>query len=261
MDDLVTYALLTASAVFVVLSFVLLARYRQVSQRITASSDLGHDLWEALDARLKKQDERILDMMARVEVIQSRTVKERAEGALEAPSVLNLPIQEPKTETSPPQPVPAPPKSQESRELTPQITPVPSPLEGELLKAIELRLVRQEAQINEMKGLIEATQSFVAAQRASQTPPQTAPAPARRQIRSPDITSKDLLQMLSDRPRTSVEIRERFDITREHAARLLKGLFDRGLVVRNDSAKPYVYELTETGRQALSGPSPAPASA
>ena len=32
---------------------------------------------------------------------------------------------------------------------------------------------------------------------------------------------------------------------REHSARLLKGLFDKGLVVRDDSAKPYVYELAD----------------
>ena len=253
MDDIVTYALLTASGVFVVLAVVLLARYRQASQRISASFDLGHELWEALETRLKKQDERILDMMARVEVIQSRAVKERAGEAVEAPSVLNLPAQEPTIEKPAAEPQPEPAKSQESREPTPQVTPTPSPVESELLKSIESRLVRQEAQINEMKGLIEATQSFVAAQRASQPAVPQPPAPAaRRQIRSPDITSKDLLQMLNEKPRTSVEIKERFGITREHAARLLKGLFGKGLVVRNDSAKPYVYELTDQGRQSLS---------
>ena len=55
--------------------------------------------------------------------------------------------------------------------------------------------------------------------------------------------------MLSERARTSVEIRQQFGISREHAARLLKGLFDRGLVVRNDLRKPFVYEITETGRR------------
>jgi predicted transcriptional regulator len=58
--------------------------------------------------------------------------------------------------------------------------------------------------------------------------------------------------MLSEKPRTSVEIRQRFNVSREHSARLLKGLFDRGLVVRNDSGKPFVYEITEAGRHYLS---------
>jgi len=121
-----------------------------------------------------------------------------------------------------------------------------------LLGAIEVRLSRQEAQIMEMKGLIEATQSFVTAQRASQLAiSQGIPAPSRRRPRGPEITSKDLLQMLGEKPRTSVEVRERFGISREHSARLLKRLFDRGLVVRNDSAKPFVYELTEQGRRLL----------
>ena len=147
MDDLVTYALLTASAVFVVLSVVLLARYRQVSQRISASSDLGRDLWEALEARLKKQDERILDVMARMEVIQSRAVKERTEQAMGAPGVLGLPplTQEEPRET--PQ-VTEPARPEGSREVTsqppaprpaPVTTPAP-PAESELAKALEAKL-------------------------------------------------------------------------------------------------------------------------
>lgn len=28
----------------------------------------------------------------------------------------------------------------------------------------------------------------------------------------------------------------------------MKGLFDRGLVVRNDRNKPYVYEITDAGK-------------
>ncbi len=74
MDDLTTYALLATSFFFVALSFGLLVRYRQVSQRITASTDMGRDLWQTLEQRLKKQDERILDMMGRMEVIQSRNM-------------------------------------------------------------------------------------------------------------------------------------------------------------------------------------------
>jgi hypothetical protein len=73
-DDLVTAVLLASAAFFVALGFGLLIRYRQVSQKITASSDMGRDLWSALEQRMKKQDERILDVMGRLEVIQSRVL-------------------------------------------------------------------------------------------------------------------------------------------------------------------------------------------
>ena len=99
-DDVVTGVLLASAAFFVALGFGLLIRYRQVSQKITASSDLGRDLWSALEQRMKKQDERILDVMGRLEVIQSR--------------VLALPPPQP-TASPPPAPAatPQPPSSQE----------------------------------------------------------------------------------------------------------------------------------------------------
>jgi DNA-binding MarR family transcriptional regulator len=78
MDDLTTYALLTTSFFFVALALALLVRYRQVSQRISSSTDLGHDLWSSLEQRLKKQDERILDVMGRLEVIQARVMSAAA---------------------------------------------------------------------------------------------------------------------------------------------------------------------------------------
>ncbi|HEV2225289.1 MAG TPA: hypothetical protein VGR56_00630, partial [Nitrososphaerales archaeon] len=65
LDDATTIALLVTSAFFVALAFGLLVRYRQLSQKIAGSSDLGHDLWDALEQRMRKQDERILDVMGR----------------------------------------------------------------------------------------------------------------------------------------------------------------------------------------------------
>jgi len=72
LDDFVTLGLLAAAGFFVALAVGLLVRYRQVSQKINASSDVGRDLWMALEQRMKKQDERILDVMGRLEVVQSR---------------------------------------------------------------------------------------------------------------------------------------------------------------------------------------------
>lgn len=61
-------------------------------------------------------------------------------------------------------------------------------------------------------------------------------------------TETRVLRLLSEGPRTSAQIKEEVGRSREHTARLMKALFDRGLVVRNDRNKPYVYEITESGK-------------
>ncbi len=181
MDDLVTYALLTTSFFFVVLAFGLLIRYRQASQKINASTDLGRDLWQALDQRMRKQDERILDVMGRMEVIQSR--------AMERPS---LPVSVP--------------------------LPMPATREKEPVDA----------------GVTRAPITRV------------------RAATSLDETETTVIRLLSERSRSSVEIKELVAKSREHTARLMKSLFDRGLVTRDDSKRPFVYQLTDAGRRYLS---------
>ncbi len=178
-----TLAVVGFSGFFVVLSFVLLVRYRQISQRISTSSDLGHDLWQALDSRLRKQDERILDMMGRFEVIQSRVVgKEPAKSFVTPVAVEEAPV---------------------LREGRPPSAPVIAP---------------------------------------------KTPAPHDQG----DNIARVVLRLLAERPRTSVEIKGLVGKSREHSARLMKNLFERGLVVRDDSKRPFVYQLTDDGRRYLS---------
>ena len=66
-------------------------------------------------------------------------------------------------------------------------------------------------------------------------------------------TERQILGLLAEGPKTSNQINAVVGKSREHMGRLLKGLFDRGLVVRNDRNKPYVYEITEVGRRHLAG--------
>ncbi len=181
------------------ISVGLLLRYRQVSQRLTASSDLGKDLWEALDLRLRKQDERLVDLLARIEVLQTRVVSsspllrpnsgppvsQPAAEKLEFPPGELGPVMESRSTTSQP--------------VTPLVTPV----------------IREESPLSEKETLI--------------------------------------IKLLSDGPRDTISVRKAIRVeSREHAARLLKDLFDRGLVERNESTKPYVYQLTDEGRRRLS---------
>jgi DNA-binding MarR family transcriptional regulator len=201
-DDVVTSLLLVAAGFFVALAFGLLVRYRQVSQKITTSSDLGHDLWNALEQRMRKQDERILDMMGRLEVVQSRVVATAA-------------AREPPT-TPPPTPSPAT-AGEEPRRVTEP----------------ERRLQQPESQITSLES------------RVSQ------PAQTGFQL---DETQLGAIRFLAESPKNTRQITDALKKSREHTARVMKELFEMGFVRRNDSTKPFVYQLTDVGRRFLLAP-------
>ena len=198
-DDLVTAVLLASAAFFVALAFGLLIRYRQLSQKITASSDLGRDLWQALEQRMKKQDERILDAMGRLEVIQSRV--------LAAPT--------PQLPASPPPmsaPAAQPPSPQEVvTDVMPAVPPAQQPES------------QQESHISQ--------------------------APS-KQIRL-DETQLKVVGLLAESPKNTRQLTDAIGMSREHTARLMKALFEAGVVSRNDATKPFVYQLTDQGRRYL----------
>lgn len=206
MDDVTTYALLVVSFFFVAVAIALLFRYRQVSQKINASTDLGHDLWSSLERRLKKQDERILDVMGRLEVIQARVM---AAATAQVPAALS------------PLPVVAPPTLVEER---------PSP-------------------VTEPRPIVQQPESQIAH-------PSQATVQSPQDDRGLDKTEKLALSLLSGGPLATPDILKRLissggPRSREHVARLMKDLFEKGLVVRNSASKPFVYQLTDEGKRRL----------
>ncbi|MDG6991036.1 MAG: hypothetical protein JRM99_06405 [Nitrososphaerota archaeon] len=205
MVDVTSLVLLAVAFFFVALSFALLARYRQVSERVNASTDLGRDLWSSLEQRLKKQDERILDMMGRVEVIQSRVMA--ASAALAAPGA---PVAL--------RPPPATPKSEAG--------PTPSHVTSQPAQQPE----SQESQASQPVGEAPGVPSDL------------------------DETQLAALRLLGEAPKNTRQLTDALGKSREHTARIMKGLFESGLVRRNDSSKPFVYELTDEGRSRVSGP-------
>jgi len=187
-SDIITYFAAGTTGVFVVLSWVLLSRYRDLAAKVTESTELGRDIWKALDSRLKKQDERILDIVTRFDVYESKLVEESVLGVAE-----------------------------------------------------------ERARLQSAKPVI-------------QTQPRAEPREESKEETKPAVTTKDgleptarvVLQLLIERPRTSIEIKALVKKSREHSARLMKSLFERRLVSRDDEKKPFVYELTEEGRRYLS---------
>lgn len=205
MDDLATYALLTASFFFVALSFALLLRYRQISQRINVSTDLGRDLWSSLEQRLKKQDERILDMMGRFEVVQSRVMAVTATQI--STSLSPIPAIVP----------PKPPTEEGPKDVTGSSPNMQQPESQESQKS-------QESQtLAEFPG-------------------------AEHDL---DETQLAAIKLLAEGEKSTRQLTDALMKSREHTARIMKELFELGLVSRNDKTKPFVYQLTGEGRRHL----------
>lgn len=78
--------------------------------------------------------------------------------------------------------------------------------------------------------------------------PQNSQVPVIQSVKATNETELTILRTLLEGPKMSGSIREVIQVTREHNARLLKGLYERGLVARSDQHKPFVYEITEAGR-------------
>ena len=210
MDDYVTLAFLVASGFFVALSVALLFRYRRMSQRIGESSDLGKELLQSLEERLKRQDMRIVDLMARFEVVQARAM---------APPAVPAPVSpiSPASNNPPVVPVTGPPS----------VTP------GDASDIVSVEPVaRPVAQTAESQPTSQESQTRLGQARLDET----------------EVAAVNLLRETS---RNTRQITDALKKSREHTARVMKRLFDLGFVKRDDSTKPFVYQLTEEGRRFL----------
>jgi predicted transcriptional regulator len=175
-DDYVLAASAGIMVASVIILATLLSRYNGLVQQADRSTRLAKDVWDSVNSRFSVVDGRIVDLMAKTDVLSSRL------------GVGGVASQPRSVVTSPP------------------------------------------------------------VQAASGRP--TAVVPEARLIvpRESTETETKVLRLLAEGPKSSAEIKEQVGRSREHTARLMKDLFDRGLVVRNESNKPYVYEITESGK-------------
>ncbi len=181
-DDYILAAAVAVMVTSAVVMAVFLVRYARLVQEADRSTRLAKDLWESMNARFSVIDTRIIDLMAKSEVLSSRLAG--------------------------PQPT-APPT-----------------------RAPPLGTVHETSPVQTLRSEVVMSPTSV-----------TTSLPAER-----TDTEVRVLQMLAQGSKSSAEIKEGLGRSREHTARLMKGLFDRGLVARNDRNKPYVYEITEAGR-------------
>ena len=60
-----------------------------------------------------------------------------------------------------------------------------------------------------------------------------------------------VLRLITEKPMTSRDIQITIGRTREHTSRMMKKLFDDGLVERNMQTKPFTYYITDKGKTKL----------
>jgi len=74
--------------------------------------------------------------------------------------------------------------------------------------------------------------------------------------RLPNLNSNDMIDvilgLIMDKPMTSHDIQITIGRTREHVSRLMKKLYQDGLVDRNAKTKPFAYSITESGKTKVS---------
>ena len=68
-----------------------------------------------------------------------------------------------------------------------------------------------------------------------------------------DDAIKAVLGLITDKSRTSRDIQITLGKSREHISRMMKKLYEDGLVERNVNTKPYTYSITQTGLSRLGG--------
>ncbi len=71
-----------------------------------------------------------------------------------------------------------------------------------------------------------------------------------------DIT-EHVLRLITDKSMTSRDIQVTIGRTREHTSRLMKKLYDDGLVERHTGTKPYTYSISDMGREKVGQVRPA----
>ena len=66
-----------------------------------------------------------------------------------------------------------------------------------------------------------------------------------------DETQVRALKLLGEGTKDTRQLTDTLDLSREHTARMMKELFELGLVRRNVATKPFVYQITDEGRNRL----------
>ncbi len=126
--------------------------------------------------------------------------------------------------------------------------------------------IKELEKVNELSERVDTIEKSIQDMKTDLTKlaTQPRPAPTATRVDAPiPVQGEDIFQRLTDTEMevlemivdlgegTVPEIREKIDRTREHTARLLKKLYDRGFIDRNTSGMPYRYSIRKEIRDLI----------
>ncbi len=136
-------------------------------------------------------------------------------------------------------------------------------LDGENAKILTERLQYYENLLIDMKIRLDSVEM---AQEVEEAPQAQIPKPKEYKVhQEPQVMVKEekpkeriqnmqfgnatdyVLRLITEKPMTSRDIQITIERTREHTSRMLKKLFEDGLVERDMSTKPFTYKITDKG--------------
>jgi predicted transcriptional regulator len=84
--------------------------------------------------------------------------------------------------------------------------------------------------------------------------------PSKERMRNMNFGSATdyVLKLITEKPMTSRDIQITIGRTREHTSRMMKKLFEEGLVERDMGTKPFTYNITDKGKAKLGLEKPVP---
>jgi hypothetical protein len=72
-----------------------------------------------------------------------------------------------------------------------------------------------------------------------------------KSLGGPTPVELQILRKMATGPITAPEVKDIIGSSREHAARIMKGLYEKGFVLRLEDRKPFTYKLSEKGMEVI----------
>ncbi len=139
---------------------------------------------------------------------------------------------------------------------------------GDITSKVDTALALKEQMLPQIEKLNERIENVVKAQEKMEQriskPPEVqirGVIPIKRERALAQLTATELrvLEILTDEgQKTAPEIKSEIGLTREHTARLMKKLYEKGYVERDEAKTPYAYRIKEEMRKILKKTETAP---
>lgn len=128
-----------------------------------------------------------------------------------------------------------------------------------IVNSLEKKIYEKDERIGDLlfridlleSKMISSTRKQIKTESVVGEPPRVIPF----NVMASDVTSTEItvLRLLLNGAKPPKEIQKELGKSREHVTRLMKRLFEKGYVSRNQNERPFVYDLTNAGKDLIIG--------